>query len=137
MIKKYAYIVGYEGSSGKWATAYFTEIEQARKLYSTFIEKKIKATISIEPYELEVKKVKRQMALTMPTQHFIDKPVDVYAQFLSDCYIAGEKHIVKITERLTWNDHNIYIATLDNGKRHYIYLDESNGFFVDDIHELK
>ena len=134
--KKYAYVVEYESNVGTLETAHFSEIEQARTLYYYLTEKNIKARINPEPYEIETKKPKRQVALTMPTQHFIENPVDVYAQFLSDCYIAGEKRIVKITERLTWNDYNIYITTLDNGKRHYIYHD-GTGFFVDDIHELK
>lgn len=136
MIKKYAYVVGYEDSSGKWETAYFTSMEQARILYNTLTEKKIKARINPEELELNIKP-RTIKAPVFPVRHFLKKPTEVYGRFLTNPH--GEKTIVKITECVSFNDEQIYITTLENGEKYYIFYNdnEEKGFFIDDFHELK
>lgn len=54
--------------------------------------------------------------------------VPIYAKLLSNP--NGKKFVATITERITVNEYNNYIATLENGKKYYCV--QADGYYIID-----
>lgn len=59
--------------------------------------------------------------------------VPIYAYLLTK---PNERIMARITERITVNGYNNYIATLENGKRFYCVIPKIGHIIIDDTQEI-